>query len=127
MKKMTLVMMIAVVIVGFYTAVFAGHGNRGGYGHDGKGHGTIRVAGQNWKKFQKERHCQPALINVWLNGKVTTVQVTTCRKKNGWIVSPVYINVGKQVSNQQKRSSWKENRMYNGAFFPSPPVGRIGR
>lgn len=105
MKKMTIAIISLFLIVGFQTGATARDFHRPGH-FGGRGYqedtiqlvdGSMTVEFRETKRHKsKRRHCFPARMKVWINGSLTKVQVTICKKRRGWIVSPVHINMGRR-------------------------------
>ncbi len=111
MKKMTIGIITVIVLIGFQTGAYCGDSHRRGH-FDNRNDtdsiqlvkGPMTVEFRNIKR-QKRRHCFPARMKVWINGSLTKVRITVCKKPRGWVASPVHINMGRNAA-----VGWKKRR-----------------
>lgn len=74
-------------------------------------------------KNKGRRHCFPAAMKVWLNGELSKVRVTVCRKKRGWIVSPVHIDIGRGSAVGVKKRRNRPHPVHHNNHWPQRPFG----
>ena len=103
MKKMTITIIALFLTIGLQTGAnardlhrsghFGGRANQKDYIQFVDGRMMVEFKGN---KRNKKAHCFPARMKVWINGSFTKVQVTVCKKRRNWIVSPIHINMGRR-------------------------------
>jgi len=139
MKKMTIGIITLTLLAGFQTRAYCGDSHRRGRHFDYRNDsGSIQlVKGPMTVEFrhikrQKRRHCFPARMKVWINGSLTKVQITVCKKPKGWVASPVHIDMGRNKAvrwNKKRRAKqqpvydkWHNHENHDDPFSNYQPV-----
>ncbi len=121
MKKMTLTLVVLLMAtIGYQHGAYAHGTKKHHYQHRLDHNNSITLAqGPMRVEFGKVKHkgrghCFPAKMKVWLNGNLTKVQITVCKKKRGWIASPVHIDIGRGGAVGMKKQRPRRGHVRNG-------------